>query len=443
MDYKSNPYDVSTYVNPNDTYTPSEEVKQGTEISSGDFQKSRDYYTDGATVPILLFCFGFLALVVFNLCLCCGIAKLCATKHKITDHALSCGEYCNRIVFGSFIIICFLATHILYVGYSDVVDGFDIMRSSTTQIAGGFDEMNMHIASLATKADSLKSKCDNYGCSDEAADVEQGVGYMNDDLGKIPDYTEDINSGIDMAEEYVTLLMFVMYGCLMISILVYIFTELCCKAKACGAICCGNIAFVIVAFIGILWMVLTSVTADYCYENPTVNTISVLPANKGQMYVVWYSSCHSGFNPVDRYINYTHAANQEVNEQVGNDNSQDAQDIKADTAAIHSLLNNLTVSTIESCPPVQTGWLSLLNEGVCTSFYEGVRVIWICEVAACISLFFLMVIGAIIGRTAKEDSKIVPDADDQPLHHDSHQQGKSLPEGEDDPEGGPDNFDDN
>ena len=404
QDYQSDPYDMSTYVNPNDTYVPSSEVEQGTDISSGDFQKNQDYYIDGATTPIALFCLGFVALVVLNCCLCCGISKVCASASE--KHAVSCGQQFFGFIFFVFFIICFIASHMLYLGYGDASDGLEIMRGSVEELGGGFDEMDDVSKLLSVHGDVVKDKCTAYGsCLDAAETVVDGVGYMQDDIQDIPDYVDDITAYIDMIEQFLLLCMFLMYGLLLITMVLYLLTQLCCKPKMGGAICCGNIAFFMVSLIGILWMVITSITADFCYENPTINTLNLMQANKGQMYLVWYSSCHSGENPINRYINHTHIGNEDIISAIGADNSAAARSILAETTAISQLLGNMTRSTLESCSPVQSGWLSLLNEGVCDSFFLGVRMIWICEVWACISLFFLMITGAIMGKNAKNHEK--------------------------------------
>jgi hypothetical protein len=410
MDYKSDPYDTSTYVNPNDTYVFSAEVEQGTDISSGDFQKSKDYYIEGAAVPIALFCIGFLSLIAFNICLCCGVAKICTSQKAATNH-----HYFASLLFVIFFVICFLATHLLYMGYSDVVDGFDVMRTATSAIGSGFDGMSFDSNNLDGESDLLQPLCLNYGCNLEATRLYDGVEYMLDDLEEFTSNSDNVNSGIDMLEMVVTLMMFVMYACLLIAMIGYIMTGLCCKANPKGAICCGNLSFFVVAFIGILWMIVTSITADYCYENPTVNTINALSASKGQMYVVWYSSCHSGFNPMHRYINHTTVSNQQVIDYVGSDTSDAANEIRNHTTLISGYLEDLTLSTHQSCSPIQAGWLSLLNEGVCDSFFQGVRVIWICEVAACISLFFLMVTGGIMGKNhGADETSVLPEGGDRP-----------------------------
>lgn len=397
---------MDTYVNPNDTYVPSAEVEQGIKISDGDFQKSKDYYIEGATTPIALFCVGFVALVVFNICLCCGVAKVC-TRGKSDSHTLSCGEYCTSLIFTAFFIICLLAAHILYLGYSDVGDALDIMRTSTDEIESGFDDMNDHVNSLYSASEDLLPLCTAYNCQTLAEAVSGGVEYMSDDLGAIPDDVLKVNEAIDNAETVVNLLTFVMYCFLMVALVVYLLTQFCCKAAPSGAICCGNIAFCTVAFIGILWMVITSVTADFCYENPTINTLNAMSASKDQMYLVWYSSCHSGENPVHRYVNYTNVANEAIIDSLVNDTSTEARDIRRQTTLITHFLGDLTQATHDSCSPVQAAWLLLLNDGVCDSFFLGVRTIWICEVAACISLFFLMITGAIIGKAAKDSDESV------------------------------------
>jgi hypothetical protein len=399
MDYKTDPYDMDLYENPSDTYVASSEVEQGTSISPGEFQKNTDYFIEGATTPIVLFCLGFVGLLLYNIGLCCGCCRVFAGKTGATP-------ILSIIIFYAFLIVCFLSTHILYVGYSDVVDGLDIMRTSLDDVDEGFSGINDAVAGLQIEVDLLDTMCGTLNCSTSTDTLSKGLEYLTvcttDDTGNIPNYVDDVSTGIDKMESFITLLMFVMYAFLMLAILTYILTEMCCKTKTAPAICCGNIAFVIVAFIGILWMVTTSVTADFCYENPTINTLNIVPgASKGQMYAVWYSSCYSGFNPLYRYVNYTFDGNQEVIDYVTLASMSNKEMILNQTEVIDQSINILETAVYDSCDPVQRGWFLLLNEALCGSFFEGVRVIWICEVAACISLFMLMITSAIIDNTAE------------------------------------------
>jgi hypothetical protein len=360
-------------------------------------------------VPIVLFCVGFLALIVLNCLLCGGVAKLCTSRKADDQHNLTCCEYCISLTFTIFFIICFLSAHVLYIGYTDVADGLEVMRSSNLEISEGYYDMNVDAASLHTHTDLLIPMCEDYGCLEEAEKLEEGVVYMMEDLRDIPDDVEDINIAIDDAEKVINLLTFAMYCALVATLATYVITQFCCKAQPIGAICCGNIAFVLIAFIGILWMLITSITADFCYENPTVNTLDALSASKDQMYLIWYSSCYSGENPVFSYVNVTTAANEAIIAYIGSNSSTQANNIRQQTTYITSGIEKFIYSTHQSCSPVQSAWLLMVNEGVCDHFYHGVRIIWICEVTACISLFFLMITGAIIGMGARyNEASVVP-----------------------------------
>ena len=416
-DYKTNAFDMSTYINPNDTYIPSEEVEQSTSISSGDFENSELYVMKGAAVPIALFCIGLVALFSLNCCLCFGAARMCTSRKTEYSHTLSCGEFCTNLIFIIFFIICFIAAHVLYTGYGEVGDGFDIMRTSANTIELGFDEMNGLTLTLLQHAQNLKVLCFGYGCYELALDVDGGASYMYDDLERIPSDVHEVGVAIDDAESLVNALTFVMYCCLMFTLATYVLTEFCCKANPFGAICCGNITFIIIAFIGVLWMIITSVTADYCYENPTINTLNAMSASKDQMYLIWYSSCYSGENPIHRYVNYTNVANEEIIVMMENDNSTRADQIRVQTTQVTSLLGDITDASWASCSPVQSGWLSLVNDGVCDSFFLGVRTIWICEMVACITLFILMITGAIIGMSAKDSQEAVHPGDSRAGHY--------------------------
>lgn len=416
QDYTSNPYDPATYTNPNDTYVPSAEVEMGTRISPDDFQKSQDYFVTGAAIPIVLFGLGFLSLVCLNVCLCCGVSKVCAAS--ASKHTVSCGEHCFAVIFFVFLVICFLATHVLYLGYGDTQDGFEIMRTSVTAVGDGFNDINAINKVMLNHSSTILQICSQnsqYGCLNSSSTLDSAVVYVQDDLSDIPDYVDWINDVIDMMEEFVLLCMFVMYGLLMTTILLYVFTQLCCRTHMVSAICCGNIAFFIVSLIGVVWMAATSITADFCYENPTVNTVNLMKTSKQQMYTAWYTSCYSGFNPLYRYINQTEYGAEAVMRSIGNDTSAGAMSIRAHNNDIINLLPNLTVATRDSCAPVQAGWLPLVNDGVCDSFFMGVRTIWICEVAACISLFFLMLVGAIMSRSSINEriAAHLPDDDDK------------------------------
>lgn len=426
-DYETYPYDMSTYVNPNDTYVPSDEVKQAKDISSDDFaENDGDYIVKAATLPIVLFCIGVVALIVFNCCLCCGAAKICA-KHK---EGASCGDACVKIIFAAFIVICFLSAHILYVGYGELGSGFDILRDSASGIGKGFQDLSTYSISLQNHTDNVYDLCATGGCYEKGRQVQRGGDWLYDDIARIPDEIDTIVGYIDDAEQAVNLLTFLMYCCLMVSLVVYILTELCCKASAAGAICCGNIAFFIVALIGVLWMIILTITADFCYENPTVNLLEAMKADKGQMYVIWYSSCYSGENPVYRYLNWTDVHNEAIVSAYASASGSTAEDIRTETAYVSGLLDDLDGVTYDSCPPVQTNWLSFVNDGICGDFFLGVRTIWICEMVACISLFFLMITGAILAMSAKYKESIHPAGaggdSSQGSHHADHEQGVQM-----------------
>ena len=86
--------------------------------------------------------------------------------------------------------------------------------------------------------------------------------------------------------EYMVPIILILYICLFTSFVLYT-SFVVCKLRGWLAATVGHISFVLTSFFGMFWMIMTSLVADWCTDNPTVNLLESLKDGDLRNYMIW------------------------------------------------------------------------------------------------------------------------------------------------------------
>lgn len=401
------------YTNPADHYSPSLEIKAGSNICTTDIHDPA-YRTDVLKIPIGLFIIGVVAMLLMDMGLCCGCTKSCALTKEGTLRSVTIPLIVTYIL----LVACFVSTHILYLGYNEMTLGFGNVIDGINKIENMFLDLNATADVMGSNAARMVVLCSQYACSEstEIADMSVQVGYGGNLLTLITTITDLTSSSSSLLhgylDAYVVPAMFVMYALLVVAVLTYLFSIMCHqKGWLSGSV--GHICWFLVTICGIVWMILVSAVADFCTENPTVNAIESFQfGGDDRAFIQWYSTCRDGRainvtttgeinyyheNPMDEFLNPVSVlfANflQQTNSSSGSANYTELRAIATDQLALVD-----SSRQIMYCPAIQAAWFGIVNDGVCGNIFDGVRNVWIAEISSCILLFFIIFFASIVSR---------------------------------------------
>ena len=195
--------------------------------------------------------------------------------------------------------------------------------------------------------------------------------------------------------------MFVLYGFLILAVMTFLFSTIC-KSKGWLAATIGHISFVLSSICGVVWMVATSLIADWCSPNPTINILESISTKDLQKYFIWYATCNPELatSPLYKIINYSIAINQIINTTIAGNRSyygnSDYTLIQTDAVNnIHQLNMALDVS---DCASFQKEWFSTVNDNLCGSLYNGVYNVWVAQITSCLLLFFIIITSSVVSH---------------------------------------------
>jgi len=366
--------------------------------------------------PIFLFALGLFSLTMVDIGLCCGCTKSCAMNKEGSPRSM----VIPTIICYGLLVICFISTHILYLGYGEMTTGFGNVVDGIDAIEDTYNDLGATASLIGENSARMTELCPNVTCSEgaELASADELVGTDGSFIAQIDTVTALTSlatSGLEgFLVLYVVPAMFVMYVFLIVAILTYL-VSLVCKQKGWFSATIGHICWVIVAVCGIVWMVLVSLLADFCYENPTVNTIEMFTfGGDDRAFIQWYATCYEGRainvsdtgeifyeneNPMDEFL-----------DEVGNIYSDFLTDtdpspgtavepyIELRALAAEQLELITTSKDVVYCPNMQESWFKIVNDGVCGSIFEGTRNVWIAEISSCLLLFFIIIFASILSR---------------------------------------------
>ena len=195
--------------------------------------------------------------------------------------------------------------------------------------------------------------------------------------------------------------MFVLYGFLILASISF-FVSTVCKAKGWLAATIGHISFVLCSICGVVWMTATSLIADWCDPNPTINILESIGTRDLQRYFIWYATCNPelGSSPLFNIINYSISVNQYINQTIAGNRSYYGNDdytlIQTDAVNnIHQL--NMALDT-SACKPFQQEWFSTINDNLCGTLYNGVYDVWVAQITSCLLLFFIIITSSVVSH---------------------------------------------
>lgn len=400
------------YDNLNDTYSPSAFVKYGHKISGQDFDANKKYVKRVLYVPFAILCLGVLAFLGLLLGLmsrlCCECGK-CLPDVKNANYEQY--RFYHSIVFYvlAFLVVAF--DQLIFMGMTSLDKGLNTINDALQSVKDLFDDMNSEGDGLTVLGDDLateyaaaKQSCPaaNYGdISSYLESYDNAVSEFQDSIDKVLD---SLNKVLDHSENegtlYRTICLYVMWGIAVISVFLFlgghVLQKLCLSQFA---VTWGMIVYLIFLILGALWLLTTSVLADFCMD-PSYNAVKSLPTkNDLRSLGVYYTTCN-GTNPLQNDINEgwedIHKLNNSVNALL-NSTCYNNNDLLQMRTTINSIADSFT--TVEqdlSCPPLQTLWFSFVNDGLCDDTYTGIFYVWGSQIFTSFFLFFLCLTAVVV-----------------------------------------------
>ena len=128
--------------------------------------------------------------------------------------------------------------------------------------------------------------------------------------------------------------------------------------------------------------------ADFCM-NPTSNILMTMnPSSDYYSTLSYYTTC-AGSNPLIQYLNSAQSTIQSLQTTVQTSylNNPACSSVQSYLSASYNEMSAIlsTISQTESasnCPPIQDQITQGLQDGLCSSFFKGVYVVWLSQYCA-------------------------------------------------------------
>jgi hypothetical protein len=439
--------DDDGYNNPDDTYTPSNNVNNGAAISGVDFDVSDTEYISTVLVkPILLFVLGFLSLFFLNLGLCCRCCCKCC-RCLPNDHHTEKGhdhdshekreKYINHqkmMVTAVEMLLIFsvlLADTLCFYGYT-------YLQSGTASLNEAFDMLLVIMKEVQASCLSLKD-VDTPGitASKNAAKISCSVASgvlanLDEFCDTLATTSETLYDTVTKLVDYIELGQTYVNDFLAANLRTFVFLIWCFAAVATGlfllfricrsecgtkfAIFWGELTFFLILLINLPLMVFTQILGDFCVQ-PTANILGTLGAGDMKEMVYYYSHC-VGNDTIGEALLAVKGAMTDINNATsvlktfcpsGTAGYDDLTDMDGYITDSGSRFAEIADSI--SCENFQAVWFKLMNDAFCGGFYSGVYSLWVSQFITSFFLFFLIVTATVSYQYFKKTDKlVVPDA---------------------------------
>ena len=155
-------FPLVNYSNPDDTYALSQTISLGAQICTADIH-STTYFEEVVYYPVLLCAIGIVSLLLVDIALCCGCTKWCSKDREGSKKSVTFPLVALYIM----IIICFLSTNVLYLGYTSLSASVPKITSSIKFVEDKTVELSVIGVQLLANTNNMVQICSqstNFTC---------------------------------------------------------------------------------------------------------------------------------------------------------------------------------------------------------------------------------------------------------------------------------------
>lgn len=301
---------------------------------------------------------------------------------------------------------CYNLDFFVYLGFAGLEDGVDKFNDSVNVIKDAFDVLVDDGKNLEENYDTMVVNCENSPACCGYTNIEAYLGEVDE---SIDSFNVDADLAVDLSDValdymesftgFIPLFTLTIFFFGFISLFFYILFGV---KKSSGGLkcanCCGSVTFVIVMILGAIFMFLTALSGDVCYEDPTLTILEQFPAGSEQDIMAWYSTCGAtGENPLfdytDSMTEYTNLILDEIEstQTIYPECNVEPQFLAIEAAAYDALDNIDKTVEDAACDDIQDAWFNTVNDGICDSFFYGFRACWVVALISTLLIFLLHV----------------------------------------------------
>jgi hypothetical protein len=363
----------------------------------------------------VIFILGVLSLFFLNMGLlfrCCYYCFCCKCLPVITpeveESKLEAKLQHNRTVilvfFYTFCLLALLADQLSWVGNVYVSKGVDNVKESINGLKTIFIALSVDAASLVQLGVTLQADFNSAVTTcPQINNVQQYIpayqSYIGSYLTAINAIPDDLNNLIDKVEfygvYYRNIAFYLIWALAIFSIFSMALWQLCKKEIMLKlSMFLGMITYCLEIVVTLVFMIVTSITADICSPSPSYNFVRLSPVGEIRNLLSYYTSC-VGVNIIGDYLNSAISAINQIKQglqQVQNNvqclNDQGITAMQTDLSQIIDIFANIESNFF--CPNIRSLWFELVNTGLCQNLYTGFYSIWISQLVT--SFFVLLTI---------------------------------------------------
>jgi hypothetical protein len=402
------------YTNPADPYRPDQYVNIGHLFSRSEVSYEKSYYErDLLIIPLVIFILGVLSLFFLNVGLlfrcCCLCCKCLPTINSDVAESENLAKFKrNRTVilvfFYMFCLFALAADQLSWIGNVAVSKGVDNVKESINGLKTIFIALSADAASLVKLAVTLRADFNSaVATCPQINNLQQYIPAYENYAGSylsaingIPGDLNDLNDKIDFyAVYYRNIAFYLIWALAIFSILSMVLWQLCKKVIMLKlSMFIGMLTYCLEIVVTLVFMIVTSLTADICSPSPSYNFVRLAPVGDFKNLLSYYTSC-VGPNVIGGYLDSAISAINQIKQglQQAKDNAQclNNQGIAAmqnDLSQIVDIFANIELNFL--CPNIRSLWFNMVNTGLCKNLYTGFYSIWISQLVT--SFFVLLTI---------------------------------------------------
>jgi hypothetical protein len=419
------------YNNPLDTYSPSQFVIYGHKFTGMDFALNMEYGQRLLYAPIVTCGLGFIAIFLTHfglLCRCCFDCCRCLPDTESVHYDRD--RLCLTIFYIVLCLLVLIIDQLVFLGNQSIDDGIVLIKDDVKTlnnllklIVDDSGSLYDYAATLSTQYTAVRSNCTSF-----PANLKQPIDSFSSDMKSLKNSLGTVTDQIDMLDGYIdqyaifyrNIGLYVVWGLAIGSVIFFAiakFIESMCFTK--WSIFFATITYTLFLILGIPWLLITSSGGDLCMA-PTYNLIKNIPMEMIQNITLYYATCQ-GYSALNTYVDSGFGSVKNLNATVTaylNPNNPGNCHTSVALKEMHGTIYNGVFPTIDDinlqmgCAPINYLWFDILNNGICTDFYQGVFYIWGSQLVTSFLMFCLIVISAILYQYY-DSGKIVPDKDDE------------------------------
>ena len=387
----------------NDTYVPSENVKNGHMLTGMKFSLSQEYLTKLLTLPILFLALGlvsWLFTIIGFICRCC--CKICKCLPKVrgeTDEEKAHGVKTQKqgwtILFFTLVLFVLIADFLCYYGYNYIDVGVNAFYSAMQQLAnivasmaGASNTINVvDVAGMQTLVTPTKASC----CTNPSTTAlcEEQISLISNTLpllgsasstiySMVNPFTAILSSFIDLTKQYLfdnrKMAIFVIFAIALLDVILLVIAQLVQSRKFMKfAIFCGMTFFALMVILCCPFMIFTSLFADICM-NPSKSLARQVTGSTREL-MVFYTTCkgedsiRDSFSKASSSFDTIGTALDTLKSTYCPSDSNLAAYI-AFNADVKTQLN--VIQKQISCPTLKSVLLEFINVSLCGGIYSGI-----------------------------------------------------------------------